>query len=94
MVNKKKIWTKKEGTDDICTEPGSMTQVYPTSVNLKEDWEETANQEVVTSTRHASNSRRSRKKLIAQSLGLAGNPCQGTATRRQQCRTLTCGTNH
>ncbi|XP_049796613.1 uncharacterized protein LOC126213068 isoform X6 [Schistocerca nitens] len=58
MVNKKKIWTKKEGTDEICTEPGSMIQVYPTSVNLKEDWEETANQEVVTSTRYASNSRR------------------------------------
>ncbi|XP_047101498.1 zinc finger protein 99-like [Schistocerca piceifrons] len=58
MVNKKNIWIKKEGTDEICTEPGPMIQVYPTSVNLKEDWEETANQEVVTSTRYAFNSRR------------------------------------
>ncbi|XP_049770108.1 uncharacterized protein LOC126108792 isoform X3 [Schistocerca cancellata] len=39
------MWIKKEGTDEVQTELCFMAQVYPFSVNVKEELEEDANKE-------------------------------------------------
>ncbi|XP_049945354.1 uncharacterized protein LOC126427170 isoform X2 [Schistocerca serialis cubense] len=39
------LWIKKEGTDEVQTELCFMAQVYPCSMNVKEELEEGANKE-------------------------------------------------
>ncbi|XP_049772535.1 uncharacterized protein LOC126159797 [Schistocerca cancellata] len=41
------MWIKKEGTDEVQTELCFMAQVYPCSMNVKEELEEGANKESV-----------------------------------------------
>ncbi|XP_047100978.1 uncharacterized protein LOC124719835 [Schistocerca piceifrons] len=47
MDQKPPVWMKKEETDDITSKSGSMDQVYPSSMNVKEELEVGANKEFV-----------------------------------------------
>ncbi|XP_049772557.1 uncharacterized protein LOC126159805 isoform X2 [Schistocerca cancellata] len=46
MDHEKTIWIKEE-TSEISSSPGSIVQVYPSSVEIKEEPQETGNQELL-----------------------------------------------
>ncbi|XP_049770028.1 uncharacterized protein LOC126108733 isoform X3 [Schistocerca cancellata] len=45
MDQKPPVWMKKEETDEVPSKSGSMDQVYPSSMNVKEELEVGANKE-------------------------------------------------
>ncbi|XP_049770027.1 uncharacterized protein LOC126108733 isoform X2 [Schistocerca cancellata] len=46
MDQKPPVWMKKEETDEVPSKSGSMDQVYPSSMNVKEELEVGANKEL------------------------------------------------